>query len=109
MPQWAGDVTAFMGTPWGALAIFALRIVDVSCDTMRILFAVRGKRLVAGALGFVQVLVWPFAVGSALQHLNSWLHVLGYAAGYATGTMVGITIEQAVAYGLAVVRITSPH
>ena len=32
---------------------------------------------------------------------------LGYAAGYAAGTFVGVSIEQAVAYGWATVRIVS--
>jgi uncharacterized protein YebE (UPF0316 family) len=96
-------------SPWGALAIFALRIVDVSCDTMRVLFAIRSKRAIAGSLGFLQALVWIFAVGNAVKHLDSPLHILGYAAGYACGTMVGITIERAVAYGLAVVRVISRH
>ena len=100
---------ALFASPWGALLIFFARIVDVSCDTMRVLFAIRGKRPIAGVLGFFQALIWIFAVGSAVKHLDSWLHVLGYAAGYACGTMVGITIEQAVAYGLATVRVVSRH
>ena len=96
-------------TPWGALFIFCLRIVDVSLDTMRVLFAIRGKRAIAGVLGFFQALIWIFAVGTAIQHLDSWFHVFGYAGGYAMGTFVGITIERAVAYGLATVRIVSQH
>ena len=95
--------------PWGALLIFALRIVDVSCDTMRVLFAIRGRRGIAGALGFLQALIWIFAVGNAVRHLDSWMHILAYAGGYAAGTMVGITIERAVAYGLATVRVISRH
>jgi uncharacterized protein YebE (UPF0316 family) len=87
----------------------SLRIVDVSCDTMRVLFTVRGKRAVAGVLGFFQALIWIFAVGTAIRYLDSWLHILGYAAGYSAGTMVGITIERAVAYGLSTVRIVSLH
>ncbi|CAA9347111.1 MAG: hypothetical protein AVDCRST_MAG11-3290 [uncultured Gemmatimonadaceae bacterium] len=102
-------VDQLFASPWGALLIFALRIVDVSCDTMRVLFAIRGKRGIAGALGFLQAMVWIFAVGNAVRHLDSWMHILGYAGGYATGTMVGITIEHAVAYGLAVVRVISRH
>jgi len=101
------DVNALFASPWGALLIFSLRIIDVSCDTMRVLFTVRGKRAIAGLLGFFQALIWIFAVGTAIKFLNSWMHVLGYAAGYATGTMVGITIEQAVAYGVSTVRIIS--
>lgn len=105
----AADLNALFASPYGALLIFCLRIIDVSCDTMRVLFAIRGKRPIAGLLGFVQALVWIFAVGSAVKHLDSWLHIIGYAAGYATGTMVGITIERAVAYGLSTVRIVSQH
>ena len=100
---------ALFASPYGAILIFCLRIVDVSCDTMRVLFAVRGKRGIAAVLGFVQALVWIFAVGTAIQHLDSIYHVLGYAGGYAAGTFVGITIERTVAYGLSTVRIVSPH
>ena len=101
------ELDALFAGPWGALLIFCLRIVDVSLDTMRVLFTVRGKRTIAGFLGFFQAMIWIFAVGSAIKHLGSWMHILGYAGGYATGTMVGITIEQAVAYGVSTVRIIS--
>jgi uncharacterized protein YebE (UPF0316 family) len=96
---------AIFASAWGALFIFLARIVDVSCDTMRVLFTVRGKRAIAGLLGFAQALVWIFAVGAAIRHLDSWMHVFAYAAGYAAGAMMGITIERFVAYGVAQVRI----
>ena len=98
---------AIFASPWGALVIFGLRIVDVSCDTMRVIFAIRGKRGIAATLGFVQALVWIVAVGNAVKHLDSVLHVIGYAGGYAMGTYVGVTLEQAIAYGVATVRIVS--
>jgi uncharacterized protein YebE (UPF0316 family) len=96
-------------SPWGPLLIFSLRIIDVSCDTMRVIFAIRGKRGIAAALGFTQALVWIFAVGNAVKHLDSVLHVVGYAGGYAMGTYIGITIEQTIAYGVATVRVVSTH
>ena len=92
------EIEAVFASPAGALLIFCLRIVDVSCDTMRVLMAVRGKRFIAGVLGFFQALIWIFAVGTAIRYLDSWMHILGYAAGYAMGTFVGITIERLVAY-----------
>lgn len=100
---------ALFALPWGPLVIFCLRIVDVSLDTMRVLFVVRGQRGLAGLLGFFQAAIWIFAVGAAIKHLDSIWHVLGYAGGFAMGTMVGITIERALAYGLATVRIVSQH
>ena len=105
-----GDLFAVFGHPiWGPIIIFCLRIIDVSLDTMRVLFTVRGKRGIAGALGFVQALVWIIAVGNAMKFLGSIGHILGYAGGYAMGTMVGITIERYVAYGLSSLRIVSRH
>jgi uncharacterized protein YebE (UPF0316 family) len=100
-------VDALFASPWGALAIFVLRIFDVSFDTMRVIFAIRGKRGIAALLGFLQALIWIFAVGNAVKHLNSILHVLGYAGGYATGTWVGISIEQTIAYGVSTIRVVS--
>jgi len=101
------NADAIFASPWGALVIFGLRIVDVSCDTMRVIFAIRGKRGIAASLGFIQALVWIYAVGNAVKHLGSPLHVLGYAGGYAMGTFVGVSLEQAIAYGVATVRIVS--
>ena len=100
---------AFASAVYGPLLIFCLRIVDVSCDTMRVLFAIRGRRGIAALLGFTQAFIWIFAVGNAVKHLDSWWHILGYASGYAMGTFVGITIERAVAYGMATVRVISRH
>jgi uncharacterized protein YebE (UPF0316 family) len=76
---------------------------------MRVIFAIRGKRGIAAGLGFAQALIWIFAVGNAVKHLDSPLHIIGYAAGYAAGTFIGVTIERAIAYGVATVRVVSRH
>jgi uncharacterized protein YebE (UPF0316 family) len=103
------DLTELFDLPWGPLLIFGLRVADVSLDTMRVLFAVRGKRYHAASLGFFQALIFILVVGNVIQHLGSVWHVLGYAAGFAMGTLVGVMIEDAVAYGLSTVRIVSAH
>lgn len=93
--------------PFGPLIIFALRICDVSIATIRMISAVRGRKLVATGLGFVEILIWIIAVGTVVRHLGSPLLVIGYAAGFAAGTFVGITIEEKLALGLSEVRIMS--
>ena len=102
-------VADLIGSAWGPLFIFMFRIADVSCDTMRVILAVRGKRVIAAFLGFFQALIWILAVGTVIKHLDSVPHVIAYAAGFGMGTFVGVTIENAVAYGLATVRIVSSH
>lgn len=76
---------------------------------MRVLLAVRGSRSVAAILGSFQALIWIVAVGNAIKHLDSLWHVLGYAGGFGMGTFIGITIEQALAYGLSTVTIVSRY
>ena len=103
------DVAHLFALPWGPFVIFGLRICDVSLDTLRVLFSVRGARWAAAGLGCFQSLIWIFAVGNAIKHLDSPWHILGYAGGFATGTLVGILVEQRLAYGLAMVHIVSRH
>lgn len=79
--------------PIGALLIFMLRIVDVSMATVRLIFIVRGARGLAAVIGFFEVLIWVVAAGHALQHLDSILHVVGYAGGFAAGSYVGVWLE----------------
>lgn len=99
----------FASPVYGPIVIFFSRIVDVSLDTLRVQFAFRGRRLISGSLGFVQALVFILAVGTAIRHLDSAWHVIGYAGGFATGTVIGITMERALAYGVATVRVISRH
>jgi uncharacterized protein YebE (UPF0316 family) len=100
---------ALFAGPYGPVAIFLLRIVDVSLSTMRILLAVRGHKYVVPFIGFFEVLIWVFAVGNAIRFLDSPLHLLGYAGGFATGSIVGLLIEERLAIGYATIRIVSRH
>ena len=96
-------------SPFGPLLIFCLRIFDVSFATSRMLLAVRGNRVAVPIIGFFESLIWLFAVGAAISSLNSPLHVLGYAGGFAAGNVVGLWFEEKMALGLSTVRIISQH
>jgi uncharacterized protein YebE (UPF0316 family) len=100
---------ALFAGPWGPLAIFGLRIIDVSLSTIRIVLAVRGHKYVVPFIGFFEVLIWVFAVGNAIRFLDSPLHLLGYAGGFATGSVVGLVIEERLAIGFASIRVVSRH
>ncbi|HEX7598375.1 MAG TPA: DUF5698 domain-containing protein, partial [Polyangia bacterium] len=83
-----------------ALAIFGLRVIDMSMDTMRMLFVVRGRKRISWVLGFFQSLVFVIAISAALTEVaKNPLAVLGYGAGFATGNVVGMYIEDRLAIG----------
>lgn len=94
--------------PLGPLFIFALRLVDVSLATIRMLLVVRGHRALAPFIGFFEVLFWLLAAGTAIQHLQSPLHVIGYAGGFAAGNVVGLWLENRLALGLASLQVFTP-
>jgi uncharacterized protein YebE (UPF0316 family) len=100
-------IDQLFGGPWGPLVIFGLRIVDVSMATLRMLLSVRGQRVLVPLIGFFEVMLWLFAAGNAIRYLDSPLHVIGYAGGFATGTVVGLWVEEKLAFGLATIRVFS--
>jgi uncharacterized protein YebE (UPF0316 family) len=100
-------IDALFAGPWGPLVIFLLRIVDVSMATTRQLLVMRNARVAVPVLGFFEVLIWIFAVGSAIRNMGSPWHVLGYASGFAVGNVVGLWIEEKLAMGLASIQIVS--
>ncbi len=87
--------------------IFFIRVADMSLDTLRVLFVVRGRRPQAWVVGFVQSALWVIAVASVLSHLDNLLNVLAYAAGFATGNVVGMRIEERLAIGHSHLRVIS--
>ena len=90
-----------------AVFIFFLRVTDQSLDTMRVLFIMRGRKGVAWVLGFFQALVFVTAISSVLRHLDNPANLVGYAAGFATGGVVGMWIEEKLAVGYSHIRIIS--
>jgi uncharacterized protein YebE (UPF0316 family) len=89
----------------GALLIFGLRIIDVAIGTLRMLYAVRGRRIVAATLGAVEAFIFIYAIAHVFRNLDNHYNKVGYALGYACGSMLGITIEKWIASGSLLARI----
>ena len=85
--------------------IFFGRIFDVSLGTLRIIFVSKGKRTIAPIIGFFEVFIWVVIISQILSHANDLIAYLSYAAGYATGTYVGMLIESKLAFGVLLYRV----
>jgi uncharacterized protein YebE (UPF0316 family) len=85
--------------------IFFARICDVTIGTMRIIFVARGMKLVAPALGFVEIFIWIIAISQIFQNLNNPINYFAYAAGFATGNYVGMLVEERLAMGVSLIRV----
>ena len=87
------------------LLIFLARIVDVTIGTIRIISLSRGRRLLAPVLGFFEVLIWLFAIRQIFQNVDHIAAFVAYAAGFAAGTLVGMLIEEKLAFGHLAIRM----
>ncbi len=104
MPAWL-TLSAFAS----AALIFTLRVTDMTLDTLRVLSVMRGRRAMAWGAGFFQAVFFVVAFSTVLRNLDNPLNVVGYAAGFATGNVVGIMLEGKLAFGELNVRIISPR
>lgn len=87
------------------LLIFLARVTDVSLSTMRVMFIMSGTKKWAPILGFFEALIWLLAIGQIMQNITNVYSYLAYASGYATGTFIGMCIEEKLAMGKVVVRV----
>lgn len=87
------------------ILIFCMRILDVSLDTVRIIFINKNLRYYSAFTAFFAVLIWLMVIRQIFQQLDNPICYLAYAAGYATGNYVGILIENKISIGKVIVRI----
>lgn len=80
----------------GLAFIFVARIVDVSCSTIRILFLVRGRRGIAAAIGFAEIMIYLTALGRIIGGGRelSLIQMVVYCAGFSAGTYMGSLLEE---------------
>ncbi|HJS28959.1 MAG TPA: DUF5698 domain-containing protein [Anaerolineales bacterium] len=92
----------------GVLLIFLLRVLEMSFDTVRVLMVVRNRKAYAWGIGFFQSILFVLAITTVLSNLGNPLNVLAYAAGFATGVVIGMMVEERMAIGFTHIRIVSP-
>ena len=90
------------------LKIFFARIIDVSLDTIKTVFVIKEKRLIATLIAFVELLIWFEVVREALNtDIDSIFIPISYALGYATGTNIGILLSSRYIHGNLTVYVIS--
>jgi len=91
----------------GAGIILLSRIVDVSMGTFRVQMIVQRKKLIAGILGFFEVLIFIIIVSKVIQDIGNWINVIAYCGGFSIGNIVGIYISEKITKEIISVGIIS--
>ena len=92
---------------WGSLIIFLARVADVSLITLRSAAVVQGRRVSAWCYAFLGMLIWILVVTDVIKNLERPAYILAFALGFATGTTVGMYLENWFAVGRRVIRVFS--
>lgn len=88
------------------LKIFFARIVDVSLGTIRTVLFVKGKVIEPFIVAFFEVIIWFVIAKEALNIAgNTLLIAVFYAAGYATGTLIGSYLSKTFVSGHVLVEV----
>lgn len=88
------------------LAVCAAKIVEISIQSVKTVCIVRGEKMYAAALGFIECLIWGLVVSSVITQLSSSIFMLlAYCIGYAAGLLLGSIIESELALGTSSVQL----
>ena len=84
------------------LIVCCAKIVEISIQSLKTCMMVKGQRLKAASLGFVECLIWGFVISTIIGTLgDNILLLLFYCSGYAIDLFLGATIENKIALGTA--------
>lgn len=80
--------------------VCAAKIVEITIQSLKTCMMVKGQRLKAAGLGFIECIIWGLVISTIIGTLGDNLFLLlFYCVGYATGLFLGSTIENKIALG----------
>ena len=104
-------MSEFLGSIHPALVcliVCVAKIVEITIQSLKTCMMVRGQRLKAAGLGFLECAIWGLVVSTIISTLgDNLLLLLFYCVGYATGLFLGSTIEGKIALGTSNLQLIS--
>ncbi len=80
--------------------VCAAKIVEITIQSLKTCMMVKGQRLKAAGLGFIECIIWGLVISTIIGTLgDNYLLLIFYCFGYAAGLFLGSTIENKIALG----------
>ncbi len=80
--------------------VCAAKIIEITIQSLKTCMMVKGQRLKAAGLGFIECTIWGLVISTIIGTLGDNLFLLAfYCLGYATGLFLGSTLEGKIALG----------
>lgn len=88
------------------LIVCVAKIVEITIQSLKTCMMVKGQRLKAAGLGFVECTIWGLVISTIIGTLGDNLFLLAfYCMGYATGLFLGSTLEGKIALGTSSLQL----
>ena len=88
------------------LIVMGAKILEISIQSIKVVYMVKGQKLIAAGLAFIECMVWGLVVSSAITSLSSNIALLiSYCFGYAAGVYIGTCIENKLAIGTSSIQL----
>ena len=82
------------------LIVCCAKIVEITIQSLKTCMMVKGQRLKAAGLGFIECTIWGLVISTLIGTLgDNLLLLVFYCIGYATGLFLGSTLESKIALG----------
>ena len=82
------------------LVVCAAKIIEISIQSLKTCMMVKGQKLAAVGLGFLECVIWGLVISTIIGTLGDNIFLLFfYCIGYASGLFIGSTIEGKIALG----------
>ena len=80
--------------------VCSAKIVEISIQSLKTCMMVKGQRLKAAGLGFIECMIWGLVISTIISSLgDNFTLLFFYCTGYAVGLFLGSTIESKIAIG----------
>jgi len=88
------------------LIVCAAKILEITIQSLKTCMMVKGQRLKAAGLGFIECTIWGLVISTIIGTLGDNLFLLAfYCCGYATGLFLGSTLESKIALGTSSLQL----
>ena len=86
--------------------VCAAKIIEITIQSLKTCMMVKGQRIKAAGLGFVECAIWGLVISTIIGTLGDNLFLLVfYCFGYASGLFLGSTLEGKIALGTSSLQL----
>ena len=86
--------------------VCAAKIIEITIQSLKTCMMVKGQRLKAAGLGFIECTIWGLVISTIIGTLGDNLFLLAfYCVGYAPGLFLGSTLENKIALGTSSLQL----